>query len=209
MPIRASLLAVVLVLLLLPLGGCIGAQSTAAREFPSFPPEGLAQGAPANVLLTVTFTASGMPGSEKLRQFQDAKIEDLAENLLNQTGGVRVALNPSEAQYRLALKVNDMGGGRAAEIARTISYILLTVPPSWVTQEYTTVAELTGPSGNLVAQRRDVHSLTTITELFLLLGMPFAGVEDAHQEMWTAVLKDVSVWTAEQVARVNAAGGAR
>jgi hypothetical protein len=202
MPIRVSRLAVVLATMcLLPLVGCIGVQSNVAREFRPFPPQGLASSAPPNVLLTVTFTASGMPATEKLRSFQDAKLKDMGERLLNETGAVRAAMNPSDAQYRLALKVNDQGGGQAAEIARIVTYVTFTVLPSWVTQEYTTVAELTGPTGKVVATRRDVHSLTTITELFLVLGMPFAGVADTHQAMWTAVLQDLSVWTAEQVQR--------
>jgi hypothetical protein len=203
MQIRNNHLLAVISILSLQLFGCIGVQRNVARDFDPFPPKAIRAELPTDVALTVTFTASGVPAREGLRISQNVELRNSAAQMMNDTGAIRVATNAAEASYRLAIKVHDQGGGAGAIVGAVISGLTLTVLPCWVTHEYTTSVELTGPQGRVVATRKDVHSLTYISELFLVFGMPFSGVGKTHAEMWTEVLQDVSVWTAEQVARTS------
>lgn len=180
------------------LGGCIGIQTNAAREFATFSQEGRVA-PPTALALSVTVDSHGTPANDSIRTGQDSTLRERMTSELEGTGVVKVAPNPGDAGYRLAIRVEDTGGGPWAKPAEIVSYMTLFVIPSWLKHDYATTAELTSPSGKLIGTRWHVHSLTVIRQLFLVLGMPSSSVEQAHARMWDAIGKDIAAWTAEQI----------
>lgn len=184
-----------LVSFVLPLSACIGIQGNDAREFESFPPR-MPDGPKFNVAVSATVVASRSAATEEMRTGTASKVETWAKQELYETG--RMAYGASGG-YNLNFYVIDQGCGFGSILMSMVSGLTLTVLPASCTHEYTTQVTLTDASGETIGETTHKHHLQWVTELFLVFGMPFAGSEAVFERMWEQVLRDVAVWTVEQV----------
>ncbi len=194
----------VLVSALLVCTGCIGVQSNDARDFARFPPEALAGESMHSMKVEVSAQATGVAADNALRANLMGDVENAYVHWLSRTKRVKGGDAP---RYLARLQVTDEGGDRGTVAAAVLSGLTLYVIPSWSTHRYTTTVEIFETGGRKLGSRRFEHRLRLVQQLFLVFGMPFAGLQSAYDRMWNEVTRDAAAWTVE-VLDAGAAVGA-
>ncbi len=190
--------------LALPLAGCMAFQHNAVRQFPSFPPartQGLA-GPHPTLAIQASFQVVGLNVTNDMRQTAVDHFTAWAEDAYRQAGYFTMQRDASSADYRLVLRVRDDGSPNFA-LAILAGFTMLVVP-AVASDQFTTEGDLVTKAGNVLGTYRTNHSMTTVMEILLMFGMPFAWPRSVEKEMWTAITRDMAVWSEEQVARLPA-----
>ena len=186
-----------LALLLVASSGCIGVQSNPARQFTSFPPTEITGGAKRyGVHVKVDASSTGVAAANSVRSNLTGDVLEAYIEHLNATGRFET---PGPGAYTAKVMVIDEGSNFGALAAAFLTGLTLYVIPSWSTHSYTTTVKLTDPSGREFATKTYKHQLTLVQQLFLVFGMPFAGLDRRYDEMWDAVMADAAVWTIEKL----------
>ena len=188
-----------IVLFSISLTGCMAFQTNNARKFANFPPSGIsAQDPRIGVHIEASFQVVGMAVTNDRRQSAVDNVTGWAQDYLEQTGVFRIQPDPDTADYRLVIRVRDDAEPNVglALLSGATLYIL----PSTASDNFTTDVELIDAEGKRVAEKRFEHKLELVQQLFLIFGAPFATIGSVEEQMWQAILQDVSVWAAESVA---------
>lgn len=196
MPASRSALALT-TLLLLSSSGCIGTQSNDAREFGRFPPESIAGEERFALDIQVAANAAGLAADNQLRANLSEDVRSAYVFHLNQTKRFRSANDTPP--YTANVEVFDQGGDSSSLAGAFFTGLTLYLIPSWTTHHYTTTVTLSDPSGARVGRKRYEHQLRLVQQLFLVFGMPFAGLQRSYDEMWNEVMRDAAVWTVETI----------
>lgn len=186
-------------LVLAHLGGCVSWHAGELRDVP-WPPQmeravelpKLALDIRFDTSMDHTFESGGV-----------TRILDVAIPTIEQSGLFEVA-TLAEADYQLAVKVFDEAHPRLA--LAVISGITLGIFPAVASDDYAIEAVLRDSAGGVVAKREIEESLTTVLQLFMVFGMPFAPPGKASESLWRTLWRDLVTWAAEEV---RAAGSGR
>ena len=173
----------------LGLGGCVAWGTTTARLPPASDLEVPSAGERRALRLAIDYQAPGGRDLQGTRQVREAALEALA-------GDRRFRLaERGEDAFVLALQ---LASERDERVWLTVLCILTaTVLPAMVTEELDITAELRSPTGELLGERKLAMRQTSMVELFMLFGMPFAWEGKVRGELFRAVLADLLAWSGE------------
>jgi len=162
--------------------------STSARPLPAAEPPAEAVAPEALLPLAVTIDYQGPEGRDLqgTRQVRAAAVEVLAAS-----PSFRLA-DRAEGGHVLALHLASERKGR---VWLTVLCVLSgTVLPAMVTEELLITAELRDPSGQVLGERKLTMEQTSVVELFMLFGMPFAWEGKIRLGLFCEVLRDLVDW---------------
>lgn len=179
--------------------GCIAFHSGDARLIDPYPPEAL-QAKPAKpktVAMETRYQLVGMTTTDSMRQSAVDNIEGWAENIISETGYFRYSVDKKTADYVLVMNVRDDGEPNVG--LAMLSGFTLTIIPAFATDAFTITCELRDHAGNNIGERRIKQKMTTVIQLLMMFGTPFASPKQVSERMWRQVLQDVTVWMNETI----------
>jgi hypothetical protein len=166
-------------------GGCVAYGSTSARQLQPGDP---VRAETARLPLALTIDYQGPEGRDlqSTRQVREAALEALAASR-----EFRLA-EREEGGHVLAL---HLASERNERVWLTVLCVLsATLLPAMVTEELELTAELRAPSGQVLGERRLRMQQTSVVELFMVFGMPFAWESKVRGELFRALLLDLLDW---------------
>jgi hypothetical protein len=194
----------VLVVLAALQGGCVSWHGGAAREIDPFPTAAM-QGAPRRSLwLDVEYRVGGVRDlfypEEKRDRFRERLLK-VGHELLYESK--RFGTGLPNISYHLHVKsVNSGNPNRGLAV---LSGLTLLVIPAVATDYYDIEATLRDPFGRTIAVRRLRQELTTVFQVLMLFGMPFANPWQVQHRMWTSIFQDLFVFCDEEISRYEKA----
>jgi hypothetical protein len=179
--------------------GCIAFHSGNARLIDPYPPNALQekQNKPVTVAMQTRFQVVGMITTDSHRQSAVDNIEGWAEDIINETGYFQYAVDKTTSDYVLVMNVRDEGNPNLA--LSFLSGFTLTILPTFATDSYIITCELRDHAGKKIGERKIEQEMTTIIELLMIFGTPFASPKQVSERMWRQTLKDVTVWMYETI----------
>lgn len=188
-----------LVLLSGSLGACVSWHSGELRDVPWPPPAELRAEQPPKLALEIRFDTSA---SHTYESGGVTQLLDVAIPTIEESGLFEVATR-READYHLQVKVFDDAHPRLG--LAILSGITLTLFPAVASDYYTIEAVLKDRAGRVIAERRTEETVTTMIQLFMLFGLPFAPPGRAGEAMLHMLWQDLVTWAWEAA---NVARGA-
>ena len=199
MKLRIWCLFLVVFLGSLSVSGCIAIHSGDARLFDPYPPQALQakQAKPVTIAMETRYQLVGMATTDSMRQSVVDNIEGLAEDIINETGYFRYAVDKKTADYVLVMNVRDDGEPNLG--LAFLSGLTLTILPAFAKDSFTITCELRNQANNKIGERKIKQEVITIIQFLMLFGTPFASPNQVIKQMWQQVLQDVTVWMNETI----------
>jgi hypothetical protein len=177
-------------------GGCVAWYEGTARKVEPFPTAAM-QTAPRRAL-SIEMHYRLPPRKdpflpEKKREYRQSLLAKIANEVVRES---KSFVGSPLGQYRLNVLVLNSG---SYSMALTIlSGLTLLVVPAVATDVFDVEATLEDAFGRTIAVRHLRQEQTTLIELFMLFGMPFASLWQTEHRMWTQVFQDLLAFCEEE-----------
>ena len=107
--------------------------------------------------------------------------------------------DPTRGDYTLNVNIVNSGCLACGIISGVITGITLTVIPGYAADHFKVVATLKNKAGNVLGKYEINQTSSTLFQLFMVFGMPFAYPKKVSEQMWHQIFGDVLVWSHEVI----------
>ncbi|HNR86709.1 MAG TPA: hypothetical protein PKM65_00030 [Spirochaetota bacterium] len=181
--------------------GCMGFQSGQARIIDPYPPKNfMTKKKPKLVSVKVNYPVdnSNVQGAvnASMAKTTTGYIMDVSEDIFDDSKYFKYAApgKPSDCTLDIHIKYKA-NLNNCLSIASGLTLLII---PTVQSEEFTATCKLYR-RGRYVGQRVIHQKLTSVYQMLLIVGMPFASVGTVEKRMWRRIVRDASVWMRDKI----------